>query len=528
MPRFDVIVIGGGHNGLVAAAYLAKAGLRTLVLERREILGGASTSEELWPGFQVSTGAYVVSLLSNRVVSDLELKSFGFEVAIKEPQLFVPFPDGRHIFIWSDHRKTLDEIEKFSKRDAVAYEKWVEGWSLFSSIAEELMLRPPPDISELVKLIKMSKWAKKLRLRPEDIASEILYLTLCDAKKLLDEYFESEEVKATLVEDAVVGTFAGPRTSGTAYVLAHHVMGELNGMKGAWGYVKGGMGKLVDALAKSCRKAGVEIITSSEAKRILIKDGVAFGVELKDGKMIESKVILSNADPKTTFLKLIEEDHLDQDFKRKVRALKSEGVSMKLVGILRELPDYKAYSSAKPGPQHRASTLILPSVDYVERAYADALSGEPSREPWMSVNIHSAVDPSVAKDGMHTLSVYLQYTPYTLRRGSWDELKQGYAERVIEILEEYAPKIKNSIVRLEAISPLDMERRFGNLGGNIFHIDMTPDQLLTNRPLPLLSNYRTPIKGLYLCGASTHPGGGVSGAPGYNAAHTVLKDLRKR
>ncbi|MEM4297226.1 MAG: NAD(P)/FAD-dependent oxidoreductase [Nitrososphaerota archaeon] len=524
MPRFDAIVIGGGHNGLVAAAYLAKTGLRTLLIERRGILGGASTSEELWPGYQISTGAYVISLLSQKVVSDLKLKSYGFEVIVKEPQIFVPFPDHKHIFVWSDHRKTLQEIERFSKRDVMAYKRWVETWRSFSSIAEGLMLRPPPDISELVQLIKMSRWAKRLRLKSEDVASELLYLTLCDARKLLEEYFESEEVKAALVEDAVVGTFAGPRTSGTAYVLAHHVIGGINGMRGAWGYVKGGMVRLVDALRASCKSLGVEIATGAEVKRILVKNGRALGVELKDGRQIESKVVLSSVDPKTTFLKLIDEEHIEQGLRRKVLALKSEGVSMKLVGILNGLPRYRAYDSPCVGPQHRASALILPSIDYVDRAYADALHGKPSREPWMSINIHSAVDPLVAQEGTHTLSVFLQYAPYSLK-GSWDEIKQDYAKKVIELIEEYAPNIKEVIKNLETITPLDIERRFGNWGGNIFHIDMTPDQLLNNRPLPGLSDYRTPIKGLYLCGASTHPGGGVSGAPGHNAALMVAKDL---
>ncbi|MEM0071590.1 MAG: NAD(P)/FAD-dependent oxidoreductase [Metallosphaera sp.] len=509
---YDVTVIGGGHNGLVAAAYLAMKGLKVAVFERREIVGGASVTEELWPGVKVSTGAYVLSLLRPKIIKDLNLERFGLEVITKDPGLFVPFENRKALYVWNDVNRTLKEIEKFSKRDAQAYRRWLKFWEPFYDMADLLMLNPPvslEDIGELVQLMKLSD-------NKEDLLYSLRTLVQ-DASSLLNEFFESEELKAALVEDAVVGTMASPSMPGTAYVLAHHVLGEVNGIKGAWGYVKGGMGGVTQALRRAAENLGVEIYTGTEVDKILVKGDKVEGLTLTDGKTIRSKVVLSNADPKTTYLKLLREAEIDEKIISKVRSLKSRGVSFKIVGYLDELPDFGGGKSLSP--EHMASELILPSVDYVEKAFTDSKVFGYSKEPWLSINIQSSVDPTAAPPGKFAFSIFGQYLPYNPKL---DEMKDLIYQLSIEKIREYAPNFKP--VKYEVLTPLDIERRFGIIEGNIFHLDMTPDQLYLFRPLPGY-NYNTPIKGLYLCGSGTHPGGGVTGAPGYNSAQKVISDM---
>ncbi|BCS92789.1 phytoene desaturase family protein [Metallosphaera javensis (ex Sakai et al. 2022)] len=512
---YDVAIVGGGHNGLVAASYLAMNGLKVAVFERRNIVGGASVTEELWPGVKVSTGAYVLSLLRPRIVRDLNLERFGLEVITKDPGLFVPFGKGKSLYIWNDLKRTQREIEKFSKRDAVAYEKWLKFWDPLYELTDFLMLSPPPSWEDLDGLISL------VRGQSLDLSSLAFSLRsiVQDASSLLDEFFESDEVKAALVEDAVVGTMASPSTPGTAYVLAHHVLGEVNGVKGSWGYVKGGMGGVTQALRRSAEHLGVDIFTGAEVDSILVRGGKAEGVMLSSGKVIHSKVVVSNADPKTTFLKLLRDAELEEDFLRKVKSLKSRGVSFKIVGFTEELPDFGNGSTL--GPEHVASELILPSVEYVERAFTDAKSLGYSKEPWLSINIQSSVDPTVAPPGKFSFSIFGQYLPYSK---NLDEMKELVYQLSMEKIREYAPNFKP--VKYEVLTPLDIERRFGITEGNIFHLDMTPDQLYVFRPLPGLHDYTTPVQSLYLCGSGTHPGGGVTGAPGFNAAQKILSDLK--
>ncbi|MEM0272331.1 MAG: NAD(P)/FAD-dependent oxidoreductase [Thermoprotei archaeon] len=512
---YDAIVVGGGHNGLVAASYLAKAGLKVCVLERRPILGGACVSEELWPGVKVSTGAYVLSLLRERIIEDLRLKEFGLKVYTKDPGVYLPFGGGKHLRIWVDTRRTQKEIERFSKRDAESYAKWVGFWEKFSELADTLMLTPPPRLGELRELVKL---ADSIGF-DEEFALDFARVFLTDAKHFVEEYFESEEVRAAMVGDGVVGTFAAPSTPGTAYVLAHHVVGSVNGVKGAWGYVEGGMGGVTTALARCATSLGVDIYTSSPVDEILTgSDGVK-GVKLQDGRVIEAKCVISNADPKATFLYMLRNAEVDPQILRRIRGLKTTGVSFKLVGYLSELPDYGMGTNL--GPEHVASEYIMPSVDYVEKAYRDALTTGFSRDPWLSVNIQSSVDPTVAPRGYYSFSVFGQYLVYSKKL---DDLKQEVAQVVIDKVREYAPNFNP--IKFEVLTPLDIERRFGITGGNIFHLDMTPDQLYVFRPLPELSRYQTNIKGLFLCGSGTHPGGGVTGAPGYNAAQEVINWLK--
>ncbi|AGE70871.1 phytoene desaturase family protein [Sulfolobus acidocaldarius] len=510
---YDVVIIGGGHNGLVTASYLAKYGLKVAVFERRNIIGGAAATEELWPGIRVSTGSYVLSLLRKKIIKDLELERYGLKVYLKDPGLFVPFENGKSITIWLSLKRTMKEIEKFSKKDSINYEKFVKLLDNMSEIIDLVMLSPPPEITEIEELLKL---VKSFNINEND-ALTLARMFFQDGKSFLDEFFESEELKAALIEDAVVGTFASPSTPGTAYVLLHHNIGEVNGIKGAWGYVEGGMGAISKAIAKYAIDHGVEIYMNSQVDKILVKDGVATGIELKDGKIINSKIVVSNADPKTTFLKLLRDAELDEDFLRKIKALKSTGVSFKINGYTEELPDYGSGKDFKP--IHVASQLIMPSIDYIEKAYTDARSIGYSKRPWLSLNIPSTLDPTLAPSGKYVFNIFGQYIVY----GYDDEAKkQELLQNVLDSLREFAPNFKP--IQLEFLTPKDIEARFGMMGGNIFHLDMTPDQLYVFRPAIGYSRYKTPIKNLYLCGSGTHPGGGVTGAPGYNSAVQILKD----
>ncbi|MFP3170729.1 MAG: NAD(P)/FAD-dependent oxidoreductase [Sulfolobaceae archaeon] len=517
---YDAIIIGGGHNGLVTAAYLAKEGLRVAVFERRGIIGGAAATEELWPGIRVSTGSYVLSLLRRKIIEDLHLEKYGLKVYLKDPGLYVPFGNGKGISIWTDTRKTIKEIEKYSKNDAKSYEKFVQLLDTFSSVADFFMLNRPPKFSEVEELFSFFKGLSI----DEDKALSLARMFFQDGKSFLDEFFESEEVKAALIEDAVVGTYASPSTPGTAYVFLHHNIGEVNGIKGAWGYVEGGMGTVSKAIAGAAKNLGVEVFTSSEVDEILTKkdsDGKerVVGVKLKNGKVVESRIVVSNADPKTTFLKLARNSELDDYFLRRVDALKTTGVSFKINGYLEELPDFGKGKSLTD--EHKASILIMPSIDYIENAYLDSKLFGYSKKPWLSINIPSTIDPTLAPQGKFVFNIFGQYLPYSPKL---DDLKDKMTEIVLETVREYAPNFKP--VKMEFLTPLDIERRFGMWGGNIFHLDMTPDQLYVFRPLLGYSDYRTPIRNLYLCGSGTHPGGGVTGAPGYNAAVEILRDLK--
>ncbi|QIW25308.1 NAD(P)/FAD-dependent oxidoreductase [Sulfolobus sp. S-194] len=512
---YDVIIVGGGHNGLVTASYLAKEGLKVAVFERRNVIGGAAVTEELWPGIKVSTASYVFSLFRKKIIDDLRLYDFGLKVYLKDPSLFVPFGKNKSITIWTSTKKTIKEIEKFSKKDAQSYEKLVKILEIFSEIADFLILNKPINFSEAEELFKLFKGLNV----DENTALTIARMFFQDGKSFLDEFFESEEVKSALIEDSVVGTYASPSTPGTAYVLLHHNFGEVNGVKGAWGYVEGGMGNVSNALRRVAEYYGAEIFLNSEVDEIIVKNGESKGIKLKNGKTIESKIVVSNADPKTTFLKLLRNAELDEEFIKKVKALKTIGVSFKINGYIEELPDFGNGTSLRP--EHIASELIIPSVDYVEKAYLDARNLGYSREPWLSINIPSTVDPTLAPQGKFVFTIFGQYVPYNK---DLDKIKDKIAEITIEKVREFAPNFKP--IKYELLTPLDIERRFGIWEGNIFHLDMTPDQLYFFRPLIGYSNYRTPIRNLYLCGSGTHPGGGVTGSPGYNAAMEILKDIK--
>ncbi len=529
MSRYDVVIIGAGHNGLVTAAYLGRAGRRVLVLERREIVGGACVTEAVWPGYRVSTAAYLCGLLQPRIERELELARFGYAIQPKDPAFFSPFPDGRHLFIWGDDHRTAEEIARFAPADARRYPDYDAFLIRLARFVEPWLLTTPPDVlrrrwTDLWSLGRLG--LHTLRLPPRTLAQALRLLTQ-SAGDFLDSWFASPELKAALATDGVIGARGGPSTPGTAYVLFHHCMGFAAGKPGLWGFVRGGMGALSEALASAARGSGAEIRTGVEVAHVLIRDTRAEGVVLAGGEEIRARTVVSNADPHRTFLSLVPSAALDEDFRREVGAIRMSGVSMKVHLALDVLPDFTALPGTTLGPQHRGTVHIGPSMEYIDRAWDDARAGTPSREPFLEVTLPTAYDPSLAPEGKHIMSIFVQYAPYALASGSWDSLKDAYADRVITTLAAYAPNLRQSIVHRHVVTPLDLERDFGLTGGDIFHGEMTPDRLFFLRPVPGWAQYRTPVPGLYLCGSGTHPGGGVMGAPGYNAAREILRDLRR-
>ena len=529
MQKTDVIIIGAGHNGLVCAAYLARAGRRVLVLERRELVGGCAVTEEIWPGYHVSTASYLTSLLQERVIRDLELERFGYRVDAKDPAFFSAFPDGRYLFMWQDRDRTVQEIAKFSRHDAEVFPAYEDHLERLSQVVESLLLTTPPEfppqgLGDFVDYLKLA--AKMRGLSPKEIVGLVKIFTQ-SAVEFLDEWFESGEIKVTLATDAVIGANGGPRSAGTAYILLHHVMGSVAGHRGLWGFVRGGMGAVSNAIADSARSHGVETRTNAGVEHIKIVNGRARGVVLggeKDGgEEIEADLVVSNLTPQLTFLHLIESRDLPSDFLASIRKYRSEGTSCKINLALSGLPNFRALPGSE-GPQHRATMHLCPSLEYIERAWDDAKYGHPSQSPLLELTVPTMYDPSLAPAGKHIMGIFIQYAPYTLSEGHWDELREPFAYRVFDIIEEYAPGFRDLIIEKQVLTPLDLERRFGLTGGNIFHGEMSLDQMFVMRPVAGSARYSTPIRGLYLCGSGTHPGGGVMGAPGYNAAHQILKD----
>ena len=516
MAKTDAIIVGGGHNGLVAAAYLAKAGLKVMVLERRPIVGGACVTEEIHPGFRASTLAYTCGLFRPEIKADLDLASFGLEEHPYDPSQFLPFPDRRFLLFRNDLAWNEKQIARFSTKDANAWAKYVRFWDEFGELVEPTLLAPPVSLADLASLVRTPQ--------AEDFLRRIMLMSISD---LLDDFFESEEVKASLATSAVAGTMAGPRTPGTAFVLGHHTLTEVGGLKGAWGWMRGGMGAISDAIARAARAFGADIRTSSTVRRILVRKGRAVGVELADGTIVEGTAVLSNADPKRTLLGLVGEEKLPPEFARAVARIRFESSSFKLNLALRELPDFHAIPGTTAQPHHKAIIDVAPSMDYLERAYDDAKRGRPSREPFLEFAIESANDPTAAPPGMHTLTISAKFAPFDLAAGTWDTEADKFAERILDVLELYAPNIRRATIAMGSRSPLDMEREYGLTRGDVFHGAILPYQMFSFRPVPGWSSYRMPVKGLYLCGAGAHPGGGVIGAAGHNAAQAVLEDWQQ-
>jgi phytoene dehydrogenase-like protein len=522
--QYDAIIIGAGHNGLVTACYLARAGWKVLVLERRPLVGGACVTEEVFPGFKVSTAAYVNSLFRKEIIRDLRLADYGFAVLERNPSSFTPLPDGRSLLLGPDADLTRKEIAKFSLRDAEAYPRYEAMLERVADVIEPTLIQTPPNLLRpgLRGLWRLFQLARSFQKLGTGMGEAIEVLTGA-ARPILDRWFESEQLKATLATDAIIGAMAAPSMPGTAYVLFHHVMGETNGKRGVWGYVKGGMGGLTQALAGAARDLGVEIRCDVEVGRILVKNNTVTGAALATGEEVAAAAVASNADAQVTFTRLIERDRLPPDFAEAVGRIDYSSASLKINVALAELPDFRCLPGKDPGPQHRGTIHVCPDPDYIERAFDDAKYGRPSERPILECTIPSVVDPSVAPPGKHLMSMFIQYAPYKLREGSWDDLKESFADRCFDLLNEYAPNFKQSVLARQVLSPLDLERTFNLTGGNIFQGAMTLNQLFFCRPVPGFAGYRTPIQGLYLCGSAAHPGGGVMGAAGWNAAREMLR-----
>ncbi len=530
MENFDAIIVGGGHNGLVTAGYLQRAGMKTLVLEARSIVGGSCVSEEVFPGYQVSTTSYVCSLLRPKIIRDLELMKFGLHLIERNPSSFTPFPDGRNLTFWSEQKKTCESIAQFSKKDAENYPKYEALLSELASFVEPLLMTTPPDIlsNNPGNLWDLAKLGLKARGMGENIYEKLRILSQ-STTDFLERWFESDQLKATLATDGVIGAFASPSTPGTAYVLLHHVMGETFGRKGVWAYVRGGMGGITQAMAKSFQSKGGVIRTNARVEKILMKDGRATGVALKSGEEIFARRIVSNVDPKRTFVDMMEESQLESELLDRIKQIRYRSATFKVNLALGGIPNFTALPNVngKPGPQHHGTIHISPTMDYIERAYDDAKRGYSSEKPILECTIASVLDPTIAPAGKHVMSIFSQYAPYEPKDGPWtDAKKTDYANRCIGLLDEVAPGFKSLVEGVHTLSPVDLEKEYGLTGGSIFQGDMSLDRLFFMRPLPELARYRTPVKQLYLCGACTHPGGGVMGAAGHNAAVEILKDAR--
>jgi phytoene dehydrogenase-like protein len=523
----DVVIIGGGHNGLACAAYLAKAGLDVLVLEKRDVLGGAAATEEPWPGYRVSSASYVVSLMPPRIVRELDLKRFGYEVSIVSPDYFVPFPDGTALTLWGDVRRDAEGIARFSAADAERYVEFDRYFDRVARLLKDLLFVVPPNMN-LRDLPKWATTAGRFRKWSGRDVHEAVRLFTMSAADFLDEWFEDERVKGAMATQAIIGAWCGPMTPGSAYVLMHHWIGEIDGHAGAWGWVKGGMGGVGQAMARSAQAAGAEIRTDAEVDRVAINaSGRAVGVALLDGSLIRAQRIVSSAHPVTTYLSLVGEERLPGDVVRDVKRYRSRSGSVKLNVALSDLPEFPAWDQG--GEPHKGLVAVSPSIEYLERAWDDAKYGRMSEHPYIEVVFPTAHEPEgLAPEGKHLMLGFSQYGPYELRDGSWDDGgREEYAKRALAAIGEYAPKLVDAVEQVEVLAPKDIEDRFGLVGGNIMQGELTPDQMFTFRPIPNFGDYRSPVAGMYLCGAGTHPGGGVMGVPGRNAASVVLRDHKR-
>jgi phytoene dehydrogenase-like protein len=533
---YDCIIIGAGHNGLVCANYLAAAGRKVLVLERRGVVGGACVTEEPWPGYKISTASYVLSLLLPEIERDLDLARHGYRVLPRNPSSFTPLENGQYLMLGRDKEANQKEIGKFSEKDAHAFPRYEALLERIAEVLEPTLSDTPPDLLPLPKTWRSRSLGKQVRdLRQgwrlakglkklgNDLPEALEILT-GSARTILDRWFESDVLKATLATDAIIGTFQPISAPGTAYVLLHHVMGSAGGARGVWGYVEGGMGGLTIAMAKAAEERGVEIRLETPVEEICITEGAVTGVRIAGGEVIHAKNVASNVDAHLTFEKLIRAEHLPETFRKAVARIDYSSASMKINLAVSELPNFTCLpnADANPQPQHRGTIHIGASSEYLERAYDDAKYGKPSVHPIVEMTIPSAVDSTLAPAGHHILSLFVQYAPYKLAEGSWDDLKESFADRCIEEIARFAPNVPGSVLHRQVLSPVDLERTFGLTGGNIFQGAMPLHQLFNLRPVPGWSDYRTPIKGLYICGSAAHPGGGVMGACGRNCAREML------
>ncbi|HZO17105.1 MAG TPA: NAD(P)/FAD-dependent oxidoreductase [Polyangiaceae bacterium] len=521
--RYDSIIIGGGHNGLAAAAYLAKAGRKVLVLERRHVLGGAAVSEEVFPGFTYSVCSYVVSLLRPEIIRELDLPRHGLEILPLECS-FSPAVEGPGLVRWPDHDRTRSEIARYSKRDADRYPEFGLAMAKLARFVKPLIDREAPDPTSLkpTELYRLFETAQPFRaLGPHGLHRMVKMMTM-SAVDFLREWFEADALIAPMSVSGIIGTYLGVRSPGTAYVLLHHYMGEIDGVARAWGLSRGGTGQISLSIARAAESYGAEIRTSAGVSKVNMREGEAVGVVLEDGTELSASTVVSSVDPRLTFFGFVGKDKLPDEFVRDLGRYRLRGSSGKVNLALDRLPTFKC----RPGDglHVRGDISVGPSVDYLERAYDEAKYGAWSKRPYINVVIPSLTDPTVAPPGKHVMSCFVQYAPYHLKEGTWPEQREAWGDTVVATLEEVAPGIRDSILHRQVLTPWDLEKEFGLTEGNIFHGELSLEQLAFLRPVPRWSRYKTPIPRLWMCGSGTHPGGGVMGAPGRLAALRMLKE----
>ncbi len=529
---YDAVVIGGGHNGLVCAAYLAAAGQKVCIAERRGIVGGAAVTEEFHPGFRNSTASYTVSLLDPAVIRDLKLREHGLAIVERPFANFLPLDDTQSLRVGGSLAATQAEVARYSSRDAQRLPAYYAMLDRVADVLRDLLHVTPPNVGAgMPALLDAWKVAKRFRILDAAGQRDVLDLFTKSAGELLDRWFESAPIKAAFGFDAVVGNFQSPYTPGSAYVLLHHVFGEVNGKRGQWGHARGGMGSITQAMAKECAARGVDIRVDAPVRRVLVEGGRATGIELDVGTVIRARRVVANVNPKLLFATLVAPEHVDADFTQRMDAYRCGSGTFRMNVALSALPDFSCARGTSAVPHHAAGIVIAPSLDYMERAYFDAKSTGISRAPIVEVLIPSVVDDTLAPPGMHVASLFCQHVhpqmPLVNGR-SFDDARDDIADLMIATVDAMAPNFKASVVGRKAMTPLDLERVFGLTGGDIFHGALGLDQLFSARPVLGSANYRMPIAGLYLCGAGAHPGGGVTGIPGRNAAREILRDVRRR
>jgi phytoene dehydrogenase-like protein len=521
---YDAVIVGGGHNGLVCAFYLARAGLKVRVLERRAVAGGAAVTEEFHPGFRNSTASYTVSLLNPKVIADMKLADHGYRVIERPISNFLPLDEANYIKLGGGLEKTQAEFARFSAGDAAALPAYYEALERIADVLRDLSLKTPPNVGEGLKtLVDAARQGRRLAGLSIEQQRDLLDLFVKSARTFLDSWFESEPVKAAFGFDAVVGNYASPDTPGSAYVLLHHVFGEVNGKKGAWGHAIGGMGAITQAMAKVCEAAGVEISLEAPVAQVLVDGRRIAGVRLESGEEIAARIVAANVGPKLLYQRLMDSADLTPEFLRRICAFKAGSGTFRMNVALSALPNFSCLPGE--GEHHRSGIIIAPSLNYMDRAFLDAKQFGMSKQPIVEMLIPSTIDDSLAPPGQHVASLFCQQFAPELPDGrSWDNEREAAADLIIDTVERNAPGFRSSVIARQIHSPLDLERKFGLVGGDIMHGNMSLDQLWAARPILGHGSYRGPVKGLYMCGAGTHPGGGVTGAPGHNAAREILAD----
>ncbi len=529
----DALIIGGGHNGLVCAAYLAAAGLKVTVLEQRPVVGGAAVTEEFYPGFRNSVASYTVSLLNPKVISDLELPKYGLRIVERKASNFLPTEDGRYLLVGEG--RTSSEVARFSARDAARLEEYGKRLGAVADVLRDLVLETPPNAVEgswrlaLPELVRAARLGGRLRRLDMSQRRELLSLFATSAGDYLDEWFESSPIKAVYGFDGIVGNYASPYTPGSAYVLLHHVFGEVNGKKGVWGHAIGGMGAITEAMARSAQARGARIRVATPVQQVLVEGDRAVGVITAEGETIRAAAVVSNLNPKLLYLKLLPAECMPEEFCEAIRRWRCGSGTFRMNVALAELPDFTCLPGKSLADHHTAGIIIAPSLSYMETAYFDARSKGWSRQPIVEVVIPSTLDDTLAPPGQHVASLFCQHVAPRLPGGeSWDTHREAVADLMIDTVSQYAPNFKAAVLGRQINSPLDLERTFGLVGGDIFHGALSLDQMFSARPVLGYGNYRGPLRGLYMCGAGTHPGGGVTGAPGHNAAREIVADFRHR